>query len=76
MDDTLDQIGRARSELLSTTSQPLECKMSPDVFHALRVANVADRIPETVFGMKIVVDPSMGPGEWKLVSPSKPPRPQ
>lgn len=69
MVDTLEQIGRARNELLSTSSPPFECQMSPDVFHHLRVAAITDRIPETVFGMKIVVDPALKPGEWKLVSP-------
>ena len=74
--DILSRIAAVRHLMRRNFDEPDECKMSLEAYSALKAASgqaevIASPIdiPRTVFGLKVVVDDSLAPGEWKLVSP-------
>jgi hypothetical protein len=69
----IDQIGDG---LNASKAMPSEVRMSPLAYARLRAWEQAVTLPKeansafvTAFGIRIIEDPSLAPGEWKLVTP-------
>lgn len=72
LDTILDMFS---STALANLPPPQHIEMSQDMWLKLLSQTEASptrptEMPDTLFGMKVVVDPRMGPGEWKLVPPN------
>jgi hypothetical protein len=73
-----DEIAKARDASLRKMRLPEKCELAPDVYDALLVSaqemgfnySVETPRPDSIFGLKIVVDPKLKAGEWKLVVPT------